>query len=136
MSWVKLGATIVAETRGVDMGIYRRTVAMLLVWCFIVLTYRGGEIAEAQMGSRLLVFNPLPDLLKGDIWEYSTQDDIGRHLYVYPEKYQAIGMGTTNWPYRMGEVLIRGKVGNPTVLWANPEYPYRMKIAEHRNDYP
>jgi hypothetical protein len=117
------------------MRIFRRIIITLLIGCFVSLVYVGGEIAEAQMGSRLLVFNPLPDLLKGDIWEYITQDDLGRHLYVYPEKYQAIGVGTTNWPYRMGEVLIRGKVGSPIVSWSNPEYPYRMKRV-HEGVFP
>lgn len=81
---------------------------------------------QAQMKSRLLIFNQIKDLLKGDIWELISQDEVGKYLYIYPEKYVVIGFGTTNRPYRMGEVIVSGTADRTSFLWANPEWPYRV----------
>jgi hypothetical protein len=83
--------------------------------------------ARAEDPNRLLIFNTLADLLRGDIWQWITQEEVGRYLYIYPEQYQVIGIGTTNQPERMGEVIVRGSVGKTSFQWANPEYPYQVR---------
>jgi hypothetical protein len=85
------------------------------------------EGARAEGGGRLLIFNKLGHLLKGDIWQSVTQEEVGRHLYVFPENHLVIGMGTTNWPERMGEVIVKGTIGKTVFQWANPEYPYQVR---------
>ena len=91
--------------------------------------------AGADGGGRLLIFNTLADLLKGDLWEFVPQNDVGRHLYVHPENHQVIGIGTTNWAERMGEVMVHGTVGKTVFLWANPEYPYQIRRM-HDGTFP
>lgn len=86
-----------------------------------------GSRALAQSPNRLLFFNTLADLLRGDLWQWISQQDLLRRLYIYPERFLVIGLGTTNWPERMGEVLVTGSVAETTFQWANPEYPYRVQ---------
>ncbi len=105
----------------------RRWIIALLAAGSVSFLMGQRTIALAQVGNRLLLFNTISDLLKGDIWQLVTQEELGRHLYVYPESYRVIGIGTTNWPERMGEVMVRGTVGKTSFLWANPEYPYQLR---------
>jgi len=112
--------------RAGDVTIRRWLLIVLAV--LIVLVMEGGHWTPlAQTGSRLLLFSTVSDLLKGDLWQFVTQDELGRYLYIYPENHHVIGMGTTNWPERMGEVMVRGTVGKTSFLWANPEYPYQIR---------
>lgn len=104
-----------------------RWITILLVAGTISLFLGQQSIALGQIGNRLLLFNTVSDLLKGDLWQFITQGELNRHLYVYPEGHQIIGAGTTNWPERMGEVIVRGTVGKTSFLWANPEYPYQLR---------
>lgn len=99
---------------------------------FVILVAVGLNPMVAQWGwaqnpNRLIFFNTLSDLLRGDLWQWATTKEVARHLFIYPERFVVLGMGTTNWPYRMGEVIIAGTVGNPSYLWANPEYPYKVQ---------
>jgi hypothetical protein len=96
--------------------------AMLIcLWIF------AESKALAQSPNRLLFFNTLADLLRGDLWQWISQQDLLSRLYIYPERFLVIGLGTTNWPERMGEVLVTGSVAETTFQWANPEYPYRVQ---------
>jgi hypothetical protein len=101
---------------------------MLFSILFVILLI--PEMLNAHVGSRLLVFNTLVDLLRGDIWESITQKDISRYFYVYPENFEILGIGTTNRAYRMGEVMLWGPVNSTTFYWANPEYPYQMSEVQ------
>lgn len=92
-----------------------------LIWVF------AGAGAFAESPNRLLFFNTLTDLLKGDLWQWISQQDLLHRLYIYPERFLVIGLGTTNWPERMGEVLVTGTVAETSFQWANPEYPYRVQ---------
>jgi hypothetical protein len=108
-------------------------VRMRLWWIMVVIaacTLGHSIEALGQMGNRMLAFNTLRDLFKGDIWESIDQEEVGRHLYIYPGNYQVIGLGTTDQCYRMGEVMVHGRVGEPSFLWANPEYPYRVSALK------
>ncbi|MEJ5377744.1 MAG: CARDB domain-containing protein [bacterium] len=84
-------------------------------------------MALAETPNKLLFFNTLADLLRGDLWQWISQQELLHRLYIYPERFLVIGMGTTNWPERMGEVLVTGTVANTLFQWANPEYPYRVQ---------
>ncbi len=111
----------------------RHWIAILLAAGSISFFLGQWTIALGQMGNRLLLFNTVSDLLKGDLWQFITQGELGRYLYVYPENHQVIGAGTTNWPERMGEVIVRGTVGKTSFLWANPEYPYQIRTMSDGN---
>jgi hypothetical protein len=104
-----------------------------LVALFMSLVFLPG--GESQMGSRLFLFNTLVDLLQGDIWESITQKEVSRYLYVYPEDFCVLGIGTTSRPYGMGEIMVWGTVRENTFFWANPEYPYQVSEV-HDEDFP
>lgn len=97
---------------------------IFFLWIF------AGSKALAENPNRLLFFNTLTDLLRGDLWQWISQQDLLSRLYIYPERFQVIGLGTTNWPERMGEVLVTGTVAQTSFQWANPEYPYRVQIIK------
>ena len=113
----------------------RKSILIPILTAILLLPVTGGDRAHAEMGSRLLVFNKLGDLLKGDTWESITQEELGRYFFIYPERYNVLGIGTTNQPYRMGEILVRGPITQPLFSWINPEYPYRIRPA-HEGEYP
>ncbi len=98
--------------------------ALALLICLLVW---AEPRALAENPNRLLFFNTLADLLRGDLWQWISQQDLLRRLYIYPERFLVIGLGTTNWPERMGEVLVKGTVAETVFQWANPEYPYRVQ---------
>lgn len=104
---------------------FGRLASGLLAWAGIAVALAPSALAENP--NRLFFFNTLADLLKGDLWQWVSQQDVMRHLYIYPERFLVMGMGTTTWPERMGEVLVTGTVGNTVFQWANPEYPYRVQ---------
>jgi hypothetical protein len=109
------------------MGLRALFRALLWVTCMGIGFGVPCTTAFAENPNRLLIFNTLADLLKGDLWQGINQDELGRYLYIYPEHFQVIGVGTTNWPERMGEVIVRGTVGKTLFQWANPEYPYQVR---------
>jgi hypothetical protein len=92
---------------------------------FLILGSPFGAISEES--GKLLLFSTLSDLLKGDLWQWATQEDVKRQMLAYPERYSVIGIGTTNWPERMGEVMVQGTVKNLTFQWADPEYPNQIQ---------
>ena len=113
----------------------RISILIPIVVVFLLFPFTGGDRIHAEMGSRLLVFNKLGDLLKGDTWESITQEELGRYFFIYPERYNVLGIGTTNRPHRMGEILVRGSITQPLFSWINPEYPYRIRPV-HEGEYP
>ena len=109
------------------LGGSRWGVALLVLLATSGLMLYPDGWALAENPNRLFFFNTLADLLRGDLWQWVSQQELGRHLYIYPERFLVIGLGTTNWPERMGEVMVTGTVGAPNFQWANPEYPYRVQ---------
>jgi hypothetical protein len=98
---------------------------------FILFSFLGiFSPSRGELKGKLFIFNTLQDYLKGDIWEFITQEEIGKHLFIYPEKYLVFGIGTTDRTYRTGEVIVKGKVDDIHFLWANPEYPNRIEHLE------
>ncbi|MGQ9859640.1 MAG: CARDB domain-containing protein [Thermodesulfobacteriota bacterium] len=98
----------------------------MLAWC-IFQAFALVPLGSAENPNRLFFFNTLSDLLRGDLWQWISQQEVVRHLYIYPERFIVVGLGTTNWPERMGEVLVSGTVDKVRFQWANPEYPYRIQ---------
>lgn len=98
----------------------------VLAWC-IFQAFALVPLGSAENPNRLFFFNTLSDLLRGDLWQWISQQEVVRRLYIYPERFIVVGLGTTNWPERMGEVLVSGTVDKVRFQWANPEYPYRIQ---------
>lgn len=71
--------------------------------------------------STLLVYNTADRLLRGDLFHTVTTEDVLRDLSGYPADWPIVGVGTTNWLMRNGEVIPDGTAGKPRFLWTDPE---------------
>ncbi len=106
-------------------GITFRGLFLTILLVFLIFPSAWGELK-----GKLFLFNTQQNYLKGDIWEYITQDEIAKYLFIYPENYLVIGIGTTDRSYQTGEVIVGGKVDDIQFYWANPEYPNRIRQLE------
>lgn len=68
----------------------------------------------------VLAFNSVQRLLRGDFFHAVTTADIRAALSEFPSDWAAVGLGTTNWFDRNGEVIIGGSASEPRFLWADP----------------
>ena len=71
--------------------------------------------------STLVVYNTADRLLRGDFFHTVSVKHIGADLADYPSDWLTLGVGTTNWMGRNGEVIIDGTVKQPRYLWADPD---------------
>lgn len=103
-----------------------KATVMALQWAFF-LAFAMGSNLWAENRNRALFFNTYSDFLKGDHWQWISSEGVARRLYVYPERFLVMGMGNTNWPERMGEVIVEGAITRLVYRFADPEYPYKLK---------
>ncbi|MEO8393779.1 MAG: hypothetical protein ABI700_12380 [Chloroflexota bacterium] len=71
--------------------------------------------------SCLLAYNTVDRLLRGDLFHTVTTADVIEDLAAYPGDQPLIGIGTTSWLRRNGEVIADGTASSPKFLWADPE---------------
>lgn len=75
----------------------------------------------AQARSTLLVYNTVDRLLRGDLFHTVTAQDVLHDLGRFDAGWPVVGIGTTNWLRRNGEVIADGSAGQPRFLWADPD---------------
>lgn len=75
----------------------------------------------AHARSTLLVYNTVDRLLRGDLFHTVTAQDVLHDLSRYDAGWPVVGIGTTNWLRRNGEVIADGSAGLPHFLWADPD---------------
>ena len=71
--------------------------------------------------SCLLVYNTVDRLLRGDLFHTVTTADVIEDLAGYSDDNPLVGIGTTSWLRRNGEVIAEGTTRSPKFLWADPE---------------
>ncbi|HVU13957.1 MAG TPA: acetolactate decarboxylase [Phototrophicaceae bacterium] len=71
--------------------------------------------------SCLLIYNTVDRLLRGDLFHTVATADVLEDLAAYPDDYPLVGIGTTSWLKRNGEVIAEGTARSPRFLWADPE---------------
>jgi hypothetical protein len=74
-----------------------------------------------RSGSTLLAFNTVERLLKGDFFHTVTLADVAEELQALPAAWPLVGLGTTNWRERHGELFVEGTAGAPAFAWADPD---------------
>lgn len=77
--------------------------------------------AAHRPGSTLLAFNTVERLLKGDFFHTVTLADVVGELRAVPAAWPLVGLGTTNWRERHGELFVEGTAGTPVFSWADPD---------------
>ncbi|MEM1156956.1 MAG: hypothetical protein AAF571_12135 [Verrucomicrobiota bacterium] len=75
----------------------------------------------------LLSYNTVERMLRGDFFHTVTWETVMRTLSTFPDDWPLLGIGTTNWFRRNGETIIRGTVGQPEVIWSDPEGSHPMQ---------
>ena len=73
------------------------------------------------MTAKLLAFNTVERLLKGDFFHAVSLADLRQEMGSLPDQWPVLGLGTTNWQERHGELLVEGTAGAPRFLWADPD---------------
>lgn len=86
----------------------------------------------------LLAFNTVERLFRGDFFHCVAIDDVVGDLAALPPDWVLIGLGTTNWQERHGELFVDGTAGRPRFLWADPEGdpPTALVDADPSNPLP
>jgi hypothetical protein len=76
--------------------------------------------AEPAPRPTLLAFNTVERLFRGDFFHCVSVEDVRTALASFPGEWPVVGLGTTNWYRRNGELLIAGRASAPTFSWADP----------------
>jgi hypothetical protein len=71
--------------------------------------------------SALLIYNTVDRLLRGDLFHTVTTTEVIEDLASFPTDFPLVGIGTTSWLRRNGEVIAEGSTASPRFLWADPE---------------
>ena len=73
-----------------------------------------------QERSCLLLYNTVERLLRGDLFHCVDIDQLNQDLKHYPDAWNLVGLGTSNWYERNGELVIAGHRDKPAYYWGDP----------------
>jgi hypothetical protein len=71
----------------------------------------------------LLVYNSVTRLLAGDLRHTVTVPEVKAELSRFPSHWPVVGVGTTDWRGRNGEMMPDGTAGALHFWWADPDSP-------------
>ncbi len=87
----------------------------------LVLSYCGVPSALADgPESTLLTYSTVEQLLSGDLLHSVTLDEVADDLEPFPDDWTIVGVGTTDWAGRNGEMMPDGVSDSPRFWWADP----------------
>jgi len=78
----------------------------------------------------LLVYNSVQRLLASDLLHTVTITDVQADLAGYPPDWPVVGVGTTNWIGRNGEMMPDGTAGHLHFWWADPGSPSQADVVD------
>src|SRR3954451_3073438 len=107
-----------------------RTALVLLTLLLALALPGGGQEARAQGGAApsLLLYNTVESLLSGDLLNTVTLGEVDDALAAFPPDWSVVGLGTTNWFGRNGEMLPNGTAAALPYWWADPDPPTEASI--------
>ncbi|MDX2226125.1 MAG: acetolactate decarboxylase [Verrucomicrobiae bacterium] len=86
--------------------------------------------------STLLSYNTVERLLRGDFFHTVQWESVSREIAQFPADWPVVGIGTTNWFKRNGEIIIQGTVAKPEVYWSDPEGLAPMHVIDLTTQRP
>lgn len=89
------------------------------------------KLADQQ--STLIVYNTVARLLNGDLQHTVSIKDIGNDLYLFPSDWVVVGIGTTSWLKRNGEMMPDGTARNLHFWWADPKTAPQSHVIDLAN---
>lgn len=102
------------------------TLGVALVTCRPGLTSATPPPDQAT----LLVYNTVEQLLAGDLLHTVTISEVQTHLADYPPDWPLVGLGTTDWIGRNGELMPDATAGAPHFWWADPGSPSQADVID------
>ena len=87
----------------------------------------------ANRQSTLIVYNTVSRLLDGDLQHTVSIKDIWKDLYLFPSHWLVVGIGTTNWLKRNGEMMPDGTTQNLHFWWADPKTAPQSHVIDLAN---
>jgi hypothetical protein len=91
----------------------------------------GTSLPSASSSeATLLVYSSVERLLAGDLLHTTTVDEVQIHLADYPPDWPVVGVGTTDWIGRNGEMMPDGTAGDPHFWWADPGSPSQAEVID------
>lgn len=82
----------------------------------------------------LLVYNTVERLLAGDLVHTVTIADVQIDLTTFPPDWPVVGVGTTAWIGRNGEMMPDGTAGQLHFWWADPGSPSQADVMDLISD--
>ena len=89
-----------------------------------------------KLRSTLIVYNTADRLLRGDYFHTVSVSHINEDMRDFPVNWLTIGIGTTNWMGRNGEVIIDGRVDDTRYYWADPDSDPAGEILDLASENP
>lgn len=78
----------------------------------------------------LLVYNTVERLLSGDLVHTVSIDDVWADLFPFPHDWVVVGIGTTDWLRRNGEMMPDGTAREIRFWWADPKSAPQAHIID------
>src|SRR5215208_5211865 len=98
---------------------------------------RGPEGAAAAIARQattaqptLLVYSTVERLLSGDLLQTVSPTEVRAELARYPASWDVVGVGTTGWIGRNGELMPDGTTAAPRFWWADPVSPSQAMVVD------
>jgi hypothetical protein len=87
--------------------------------------------------STLLCFNTVERLLRGDFFHATEPDAVVAELAAFPPQWTLVGLGTSNWYRRNGELIVGGSGAAPRFWWGDPaSEPAPGRIVDLASERP
>jgi hypothetical protein len=78
----------------------------------------------------LLVYSTVERLLSGDLLHTVSPGEVRADLARYPASWDVVGVGTTGWIGRNGELMPDGTAAAPRFWWADPDSPSQAMVVD------
>jgi hypothetical protein len=86
--------------------------------------------------STAIIYNTVDRVLRGDMFHTVTMSTVLDDLATYDPDWPVVGVGTTNWLKRHGEVIVEGRAGDVRFLWSDPASEPEAQVLDLRRERP
>jgi hypothetical protein len=86
--------------------------------------------------STAIIYNTVDRVLRGDMFHTVTRSTVLADLAAYDPAWPVLGVGTTNWLKRHGEVIVEGRAGATRFLWSDPATDPEALVRDLQRDKP
>lgn len=88
----------------------------------LALAVGGSPLSAGEPAATLIVYSTVEGLLDGELLRSVTIEETLSELAAFPADWPVVGLGTTDWIRRNGELIVDGTAGDPNFWWVDPGY--------------